>query len=115
MEKMVKMETDNYSLTGKEVPSMCSHHPASFREQLSTLRRQFLQDGDLPFTNVLTEEVIAQALTAISGWLDRIFSPRKCESGLPLAGELFPAALDPERSGDRVAVELAATPCPSRR
>jgi hypothetical protein len=69
------METDNYSLTGKEVPSMCSHHPASFREQVSTLRRQFLQDGDLPFTNVLTEEVIAQALTAISGWLDRIFSP----------------------------------------
>jgi len=54
---------------------MRSGHPASFREQVSTLRRQFLQDGDLPFTNVLTEEVIAQALTAISGWLDRIFSP----------------------------------------
>ena len=54
---------------------MRSRHPASFREQVSTLRRQFLQDGDLPFTNVLTEEVIAQALTAISGWLDRIFSP----------------------------------------
>jgi hypothetical protein len=29
----------------------------------------------LPFANVLTEEVIAQALTALSGWLDRIFSP----------------------------------------
>jgi Transposase DDE domain len=54
---------------------MPSHHPASFRQQLNSLRRQFLQDGDLPFTNVLTEEVIAQALTAISGWLDRIFSP----------------------------------------
>jgi hypothetical protein len=47
----------------------------AFRDQLSFLRRQFLQDGDLPFTNVLTEEVIAQALTAITGWLDRIFSP----------------------------------------
>jgi hypothetical protein len=47
----------------------------SFREQVNFLRRQFLQDGDLPFTNVLTEEVIAQALTTISGWLDRIFSP----------------------------------------
>jgi hypothetical protein len=70
----VKIETDNYSLTGKEVPSMCSH-PSSFPEQVRTLRRQFLQDGDLPLTNVLTEEVIAQALTAISGWLDRIFSP----------------------------------------
>jgi hypothetical protein len=50
-------------------------NPGSFREQVRFLRRQFLQDSDLPFTNVLTEEVIAQALTAISGWLDRIFSP----------------------------------------
>jgi hypothetical protein len=39
------------------------------------LRRQFLQDGDLPFTNVLTEEVVAQALAAVTGWLDRVFSP----------------------------------------
>src|ERR1700746_4089425 len=54
---------------------MRSRHPASFREQVSTLRRQFLQDGDLPFTNVLTEDVIAQALAAVTGWLDRIFSP----------------------------------------
>jgi hypothetical protein len=50
-------------------------NPGSFRAQADFLRRQFLQDGDLPFTNVLTEEVIAQALTALSGWLDRIFSP----------------------------------------
>src|SRR5262249_12733963 len=50
-------------------------HPASFRDQVSFLRRQFLQDEELPFTNVLTEEVIAQALTAVSGCLDRIFSP----------------------------------------
>ena len=54
---------------------MRSYHPASFRDQVRTLRRQFLQDGDLPFTDVLTEEVIAQALTAIRGCLDRIFSP----------------------------------------
>lgn len=47
-----------------------------FREQASFLRRQFLQDGDLPFSNVLSEEVVAQALTAISAcWLDRIYSP----------------------------------------
>jgi Transposase DDE domain len=47
-----------------------------FRQQASFLRRQFLQDGDLPFTDVLSEEVISQALTAISVcWLDRIFSP----------------------------------------
>src|SRR6516164_8626402 len=69
------MEPDNDSLTGKEVPPMRSRHPRSFHEQLNTLRRQFLQDGDLPFTDVLTEEVIAQALTAVTGWLDRIFSP----------------------------------------
>src|SRR5262245_49726578 len=46
-----------------------------FRDQVNFLRRQFLQDGELPFTNVLTEEVIAQALTTLAGWLDRIFSP----------------------------------------
>src|SRR3954464_15907171 len=69
------METDNHSLTAKEVATMLPRHSASIRDQLSTLRRQFLQDGDLPFTDVLTEEVIAQALAAIGGWLDRVFSP----------------------------------------
>src|SRR3954449_12184257 len=54
---------------------MRSPHPGSFREQVNFLRRQFLQDADLPFTDVLTEQVIAQALAAITGWLDRIFSP----------------------------------------
>jgi hypothetical protein len=39
------------------------------------LRRQFLQDGDLPFTNVLTEDLLTPALAALGGWLDRIFSP----------------------------------------
>jgi hypothetical protein len=47
-----------------------------FRCQASFLRRQFLQDGGLPFTNVLTERVAAQALEAIRVcWLDRIYSP----------------------------------------
>ena len=54
---------------------MCHSNRGAFRDQLNFLRRQFLQDGDLPFTNVLTEEVIAQALAALTGWLDRIFSP----------------------------------------
>ena len=54
---------------------MAYSNRGSFRQQASFLRRQFLQDGDLPFTDVLTEEVVAQALTAVSGWLDRIFSP----------------------------------------
>jgi hypothetical protein len=69
------MENDNYFLTVQEVATMFSRHAASIRDQLRTLRRQFLQDGDLPFTNVLTEQVIAPALTAVTGWLDRIFSP----------------------------------------
>src|SRR6476469_2911763 len=50
-------------------------HPRSFRAQANTLRRQFLQDGGLPFTDVLTEEVITEALAAVGVWLDRIFSP----------------------------------------
>src|SRR5579871_519481 len=49
---------------------------AAFREQVNFLRRQFLQDGGLPFTDVLTREGIEQALTASNTtWLDRIFSP----------------------------------------
>src|SRR5829696_4060200 len=54
---------------------MRQSHARSFRGQATFLRRQFLQDGDLPFTDVLTEGLIAQALAAITGWLDRIFSP----------------------------------------
>jgi hypothetical protein len=50
-------------------------HRASYREHVNLLRHQFLQDGDLPFTDVLTEDVIEQALASITGWLDRIFSP----------------------------------------
>ena len=47
-----------------------------FRQQVSFLRRQFLQDGDLPFSNVLSEESITQALRAIGVcWLDRIYPP----------------------------------------
>jgi hypothetical protein len=49
--------------------------PGSFRQQACFLRRQFLQDGDLPFTDVLTEGVVAHALATVTGWLDRIFSP----------------------------------------
>src|SRR3954469_9283701 len=50
-------------------------HPRSFRAHANTLRRQFLQDGGLPFTDVLTDEVISDALATVGHWLDRIFSP----------------------------------------
>jgi hypothetical protein len=69
------MAVANTPIGGKEAPSMRDSSKERLRQQVQFLRRQFLQDSDLPFTDILTEEVIAQALTAISGWLDRIFSP----------------------------------------
>jgi hypothetical protein len=53
----------------------CSNQ-GRFRQQVRFLRRQFLQDGDLPFTNVLTEIVVGQALQAVEFvWKDRIYTP----------------------------------------
>jgi Transposase DDE domain len=49
--------------------------PPSFRAHANHLRRQFLQDGGLLFTDVLTQDVLADALTFAGRWLDRIFSP----------------------------------------
>jgi hypothetical protein len=47
-----------------------------FRQQVRFLRRQFLQDGELQFTDVLSEGTITQALKALNvGWLDRVYSP----------------------------------------
>jgi hypothetical protein len=47
-----------------------------FRQQIRFLRRQFLQDGDLPFCNILSEQIVSRALTAIeTSWLDRIYPP----------------------------------------
>ena len=55
---------------------MCYCNQGRFRQQVSFLRRQYLQDGDLPFANVLSEQIVAQALTAIEAfWMDRIYSP----------------------------------------
>lgn len=51
-------------------------NPGRFQQQMSFLRSQFLQDGDLPFSNVLSEEIVSQALTSSSVcWMDRIYSP----------------------------------------
>jgi len=42
-----------------------------FREQFGFLRRQFLQEGDLSFANVLSSETIEQALDTINvAWKD---------------------------------------------
>src|SRR5215207_6242767 len=53
----------------------CSNH-GRFRQQVRFLRRQFLQDGELPFTDVLSEAAVTQALNALNvAWLDRVYSP----------------------------------------
>jgi hypothetical protein len=70
-----KMEVSSHSIPGQEATTMRRSRQRSVREQVGFLRRQFLQDGDLPFTDVLTEEVITDALAAVGVWLDRIFSP----------------------------------------
>src|SRR6516165_6886040 len=56
-------------------PTMRHSNRAAFRDQVNFLRRQFLQDGGLPFTDVLTQEVLTQALAAVGTWLNRVFSP----------------------------------------
>ena len=55
---------------------MCDSSQGRLRRQMSFLRRQFLQEGDLPFTDVLSEETIAPAMEAIDAcWKDRIYTP----------------------------------------
>jgi Transposase DDE domain len=55
---------------------MRSYNHGRFRQQANFLRRQFLQDGDLPFTDVMSDGNVAQALKALDVvWLDRIYSP----------------------------------------
>jgi len=50
--------------------------PARLHQQVSFLRRQFAQDAALPFSDVLSEDLVTQALTtACVSWIDRIFSP----------------------------------------
>lgn len=46
------------------------------RQQISFLRRQFVQEGGLPFADVLSKKTIAPALDEIEArWKDRIYSP----------------------------------------
>lgn len=72
---LAEMAVSDRSITGKEATRMHYSHQGRFQQQVQFLRRQFLQDGDLPFTNILSEKIISQALTAIGGFIDRIYSP----------------------------------------
>jgi hypothetical protein len=45
-------------------------------QQVQFLQRQFLQEGDLPFTDVLSSKTVSQALTTAEVvWNDRIYTP----------------------------------------
>ena len=47
-----------------------------FRAQFDSLRRQFLQDGELPLTDVLSRETVTEALDTIEvAWNERIYTP----------------------------------------
>jgi len=47
-----------------------------FEQQVRFLKRQFLQDAELPLSNVLSTEIVEQALTAVGVvWNDRIYTP----------------------------------------
>ena len=55
---------------------MCFSSSVRLRQQVRFLQRQFLQEGDLPFTDVLSIETVSQALTTAEVvWKDRIYTP----------------------------------------
>ena len=57
-------------------PRMRYSNERSFRAQFDFLRHQFLQDGELPFTNVLSRETVTEGLDAIeNAWNDSIDTP----------------------------------------
>src|ERR1700726_4781897 len=46
------------------------------RQQVDTLRREFLQEGELPFADVFSSGCLTEALAEIQRpWKDRIFTP----------------------------------------
>lgn len=66
----------NISISGKEASRMRDCNQGRFRQQIRFLRRQFLQDGELPFSDVLSAEIVEQALAALDVvWNDRIYTP----------------------------------------
>jgi len=50
-------------------------HPGSIHAQATALRRQFLQGGGLPFADLLTDQLLSQAMAHVGRWRDRVFSP----------------------------------------
>ena len=57
-------------------PSMRHFNQGRFRQQVRFLQHQFLQDGNLPFSDILSTELIEQALTALQvGLIDCLYTP----------------------------------------
>jgi hypothetical protein len=90
-------------------------HPSSFRAHANQLRRQFLQSGGLPFTDVLTDQLLSRAMIGVGRWLDRIFSP------LVTLRVFLGQALNPDHSCRAAVARLNAhrvargqTPCSAR-
>lgn len=55
---------------------MRNHNRGRFRQQVRFFQKQFLQDGSLPFSDILSVDFIEQALTALQVcWVDRVYTP----------------------------------------
>ncbi len=55
---------------------MRHHNQGRFRQQVRFFQKQFPQDGSLPFSDILSGDVIEQALTAPQVcWVDRVYTP----------------------------------------
>lgn len=55
---------------------MLSRNPGWFRHQARFLTHQFLQEGSLPFTGVLSDQLVMECLANLNVcWLDRIYTP----------------------------------------
>jgi hypothetical protein len=63
-------------ISGMEGPGMRRSSQGRFRQQARFLRRQFAQDGNLPFSDILSDDLVARTLTALEVfWKDRIYTP----------------------------------------
>ena len=47
-----------------------------FRHQFRFLSRQFIQDGELPLSNILSEDMVSEVLKDTEcSWVDKIYTP----------------------------------------
>ena len=72
MTRLAEMELSQFH-HWLEGHSMHSLNSGRFQHQIKLLRQQFLQDGELPFANVLTSESISKVIElAELNWRERI-------------------------------------------